>query len=61
MARIYYSLYDRLLRAETLKEAFRKVRKANGAPGIDGQTTADYAAGLEKETCRLLRKLKDKT
>jgi len=61
MARIYYSLYDRLLRAETLKEAFRKVKKAKGAPGIDGQTIADYAAGLEEETCRLLRELKDKT
>lgn len=61
MARVYYSLYDRLLRAEALREAFRKVKKANGAPGIDGQTIADYAAGLESETCRLLRELKDKT
>ncbi len=32
---------------ELLQEAYRKTRK-DGAPGIDGQTAAEYAANLEE-------------
>lgn len=61
MLKVYYSLYDRLLKAETLEKAFQKVRKANGAPGIDGQTIADFALNLEENIASLLRELREKT
>ena len=35
--RTYYSLYDRLLNRRALARAFEKVRRAKGAPGIDGR------------------------
>ena len=59
--RIWYSLYDRLLHEKTLKEAFRKVKSANGAPGIDGQSCKDFALGLEENLHNLLKELKEKS
>ena len=53
MSRIYYSLYDRLLQLPALARAFVKVRRAKGAPGVDGQTIADFAANAEDELTRL--------
>ncbi|MEM8671182.1 MAG: hypothetical protein AAGG48_26910 [Planctomycetota bacterium] len=44
--RTYYSLYDRLLDRRALARAFEKVRRAKGAPGIDGQTIDDFEADL---------------
>ena len=35
--RVYYSLYGRLLTMEALYNGFKKVKKAKGAAGIDGQ------------------------
>ncbi len=49
MSRIYYSLYDRLLSHFALGKAFAKVRRAKGAPGVDGQTIADFADHVEDE------------
>lgn len=40
-----------------LREAFRRTRK-NGAPGVDGQTWADYAANLEENLRSLLERAK---
>lgn len=61
MSRIYYSLYDRLLNRWALARAFAKVRRAKGAPGVDGQTIADLAANVEEELDRLVHELRTKT
>ena len=61
MSRIYYSLYDRLLQLPALARAFAKVRRAKGAPGVDGQTLADFAANVEDELTRLVHELRTKT
>lgn len=60
MKRIYYSLYDRLLRPEALERAFRKVRSAKGAAGIDGQSLKDYQANYVEEMNGLLNELRGK-
>ena len=57
---IWYSLYDRLLHRQALTEAFRKVKSANGAPGIDGQSCKDFAVDLEQNIGELLNELKAK-
>ena len=59
--RIYYSLYDRLLDRRALARAFEKVRRAKGAPGVDGQTISDFASGLLEELNRLVNELRTKT
>lgn len=61
MSRIYYSLYDRLLDHRALARAFAKVRQAKGAPGVDGQTIADFAAKVGEEVDRLVYELRTKT
>lgn len=47
--RVWYSFYGKLLDYDFLKEAFRKVKSANGAPGIDRQSCKDSAFVLDKE------------
>ena len=37
--KIWYTLYGRLLDVGALEKAFKKVKAAKGAPGIDGQST----------------------
>lgn len=59
--RVYYSLYDYLLHEARLAEAFRKVKRANGVPGMDGQTVADFAADLDANVHSLLHELRTKT
>lgn len=59
--RIYYSLYDRLLNRRALARAFEKVRRAQGAPGVDGQTINDFESGLLDELTRLTNELRTKT
>lgn len=59
--RIYYSLYDRLLDRRALARAFEKVARAKGAPGVDGQTIADFKSGLLEELDRLVSELRNKT
>ena len=61
MSRIYYSLYDRLSQIPALARAFAKVRRAKGAPGVDGQTIADFEAHAEEELTRLAHELQTKT
>ncbi len=58
---IYYSLYDRLLDHRALARAFKKVRRAKGAPGVDGQTISDFQSGLSEELIRLASELRTKT
>ena len=59
--RTYYSLYDRLLDCRALARAFEKVRRAKGAPGIDGQTIGDFEADLLGELTRLANELRTKS
>ena len=59
--RIYYSLYDRLLDRRALARAFEKVRRAKGAPGVDGQTIADFESGLLEEVTCLVNELRSRT
>ena len=61
MSRVYYSLYDRLLHRGGLAVAYAKVRRAKGAPGVDGQTISGFAANLENELNRLVQELRSKT
>ncbi len=58
--RKYYSLYGRLLSIDVLAEAFKQVRRSNGAPGLDNQTVQDFSINLENELITLLSELKDK-
>jgi RNA-directed DNA polymerase len=59
--RVWYSLYDRLLQRRALEVAFAKVRRAAGAPGIDGQRVTDFEASLGEELDRLAHELQSKT
>jgi retron-type reverse transcriptase len=66
MKRTYYSLYDRLLDRSDLEHgalarAFEKVRRAKGAPGIDGQTIGAFEADLLRELTRLVSELRSKS
>lgn len=58
--RVYYSLYGRLLSQEALYNGFKKVRKAKGAPGIDGQSLSDFALNLQGNLEQLLFELREK-
>jgi RNA-directed DNA polymerase len=61
MARRYYSLYDRMVRAEALYKGFQKVKSAGGAAGVDGQSIEDFAENLEENLARLARELREKS
>ncbi len=60
MPKIYYSLYGQLLSKEKLYEAFKQVKRAKGAAGIDGQSLSEFADNLDEELDCLLAELKDK-
>jgi RNA-directed DNA polymerase len=45
---------------ELLEEAFHRLRK-DAAPGIDGQTAAEYAEGLSDNLCNLHERLRTQT
>lgn len=60
MKKVYYSLYDRLLKYESLSRAFRKVKSAKGAAGIDGVCLKDFTEGLEDNLKVLLEELREK-
>lgn len=59
--RVYYTLYGRLLEPKALVEAFRKVKRSKGAPGIDGQSIDVFEADLGAELRRLRDELQDKS
>ena len=59
--RIYYSLYDRLLARRALARAFEKVRRAQGAPGVDGQTIVDFQSRLLEELDQLVSELRNRS
>lgn len=57
----WYSLIDKIYRIENLKLAFKRVKKNNGAPGIDGETVLDFELKLEENIEFLHEKLKTNT
>jgi len=59
--RVFYSLYDRLLSSQVLKVAFRKVKSAKGAAGVDGQSVHDFAEQEDENVAQLVYELKTKT
>lgn len=61
MARIWYSLYGRMLSRSALHLAFFKVKSAKGAAGIDGQSVNDFADSLDTNLDLLLTELREKS
>ena len=61
MARVYYSLYAGIVSSERLRKGFLKVKSANGAAGVDGQSIEDFAKDLEYNLAVLVRELKEKS
>jgi RNA-directed DNA polymerase len=58
--KVYYSLYSRMLDLNALHSGFKKVRKAKGAAGIDGQSLSDYAGNLVENLKQLQHELQTK-
>ena len=54
MARVYYSLYDRMLSYERLRRGFIRVRSSRGAAGVDGQSIEDFSEDLEQNLAILV-------
>jgi len=61
MVKVYYSLYDRIMSKAGLYEAFKKVKLAKGAAGIDGRTIADFSENLDENLTILAKELEDKS
>jgi RNA-directed DNA polymerase len=61
MAKVYYSLYDRMLSEERLHRGFLRVKSARGAAGVDGQSIEDFSENLVQNLAMLVKELKDKT
>lgn len=57
----WYSLFDKIYRKENLIEAFKRVKRNHGAPGIDGETVEKFAENLEENIKFLHEALKTKT
>jgi len=58
----FYSLYDKLFRADVLSHAYACCRANQGSAGVDGQTFADIEAyGIERWLGELAEELRDKT
>lgn len=61
MARIHYSLYDRMLSYERLRKGFLRVKSVRGAAGVDGQSIEDFSEELEQNLAILVKELREKT
>lgn len=59
--KIWYSLYGRMLERGRLETAYRKVRAANGAPGIDGVSVKAFGECLVEHLDGLVKELKEKS
>lgn len=58
----FYSLYDKLWRADVLAHAYAICKANQGAAGVDGQTHADIEAyGVERWLGQLAEELRNKT
>jgi len=58
---IWYSLYGRLLSESVLERAYMKVKSANGAPGIDGESIKDFGEALQGNLGVLVGELRKKS
>ena len=58
--RKYYSLYGRMLNIQALYEGFKKVYRAKGAPGIDGQSLEQFASNYVRNLQQLQHELQTK-
>lgn len=56
-----YSLIDKIYRKENLYQAFKAVKRNNGASGIDGETVLDFAIDLDANIELLHAELKTDT
>lgn len=61
MVRAWYSLYGRLLNRAALDKAFKKVKSAKGAAGIDGQSINDFAGHQQDNVDQLLAELRTRS
>ena len=60
--RRFHALIDKVWRKDFLAEAWRRVRRNGGAPGVDGETFADIESyGVGRWLGELARELKDGT
>jgi len=58
----FYSLWDKIYRADILEVAYKRCRHNNGAHGVDNETFADIETrGIEKWLGKLQQELRDKT
>ncbi len=58
----FYILYDKLFLNHVLEEAYRRVRKNNGSPGIDKQTFTDVEKyGKQKYLAEIREELRKRT
>jgi group II intron reverse transcriptase/maturase len=58
----FYSLYDKLFRADVLAHAYASCKANGGTAGVDGQTFADIEAyGVERWLRELAEELRNKT
>jgi len=56
-----YSLIDKIYRRGNLEEAFKRVKKNKGAPGIDGESIIDFSLKLDENIALLHEQLKTNT
>lgn len=61
MNKVYYTLYGRMLCRNALTMAFKKVKSANGAPGVDRQSIKDFNCDLVNNIEKLFCELKEKS
>lgn len=57
----WYSLIDKVYRIENLQLAFKRVKRNNGAPGVDGETVSDFQDRMNANIELLHEKLKTNT
>lgn len=55
----YYSLIDKIYNKNNILEAFKRVRKNKGAPGIDGETVQDFQCLLDEKISEIHCELKN--
>ena len=56
--RVFYSLHDKIYRMDVLQEAWLRVKRNSGAPGVDGVTIDDIESmGVDKFLLEIHREL----